>query len=457
MLRNSLLSNSDKIEFDLGRDGSNRSEHRVQVAYRESGSVSNAKYSTSISLSTDPIWLRIVRDPDGGSFKFYYLQQSSTPALSDWPATPYYTLSASSFMGDTLYVGVFHSTYANRTYRTSEFDNFTILDFENCPTAQGQPEQELPPGLRVCQQPMSSSGFEGDDWLAHWKTEPNVSRVSAPKQNGFFSLSAPSFDSNFRNPWFYQKIQMPGWILSDTTTIDFSTFKYVDQLSDGADSHDEYQVALVTQPPPAFSQITSTLQTTFVATATVPLAVGNETNKVWNRRLLSLQAAPGINLEDYTDQELYLLFYNNTNAQAKASTGKCPPSSDECGATKFYFDDMDLTICTEQPLPANISTQIAGTATLFRSTGTQRVAWVKVWAYSQGGTLYETFTIQNGVFNFFNLPASNDGIKYFLYAEYHIVDELDPSQVETLIGQASVILKNSNDGNNPVVTALKLQ
>jgi hypothetical protein len=86
----------------------------------------------------------------------------------------------------------------------------------------------------------------------------------------------------------------------------------------------------------------------------------------------------------------------------------------------------------------------------------QKIAGVTVWAYAENGALYKTFTIQNGKFNFFDLPATPTGIKYFIYAEYHIVDPNDPTQIETLAANTTVILRTSHTVQTPLVTRLDL-
>jgi hypothetical protein len=119
---------------------------------------------------------------------------------------------------------------------------------------------------------------------------------------------------------------------------------------------------------------------------------------------------------------------------------------------------VDLAVCTKQPEPDPIDTQIQGELTLvFPNGDSQKIPGVKVWAYAEDGQLYQTYTIQNGQFNFYNLPATAGGTRYLIYAEYHLTDPSDPTQIDTLSAEANVVLKTSNDGDNPVTTVLKLQ
>jgi hypothetical protein len=174
----------------------------------------------------------------------------------------------------------------------------------------------------------------------------------------------------------------------------------------------------------------------------------------WILKTASLPIRSDINLEDYAGQNLYVYFYNMTNANTPA--GVCPPTDAACGETLFYFDNVDLRICTTQPLPDPITTRIKGQVTVLEAGNKfQTYENDRVWAYSEGGELYQTVTIQDGEFNFYNLPASATGITYYVYAE-HIFKGAG-GQVEVVANHTTVLLKNNNNYNNPVVTALVLR
>ncbi|MCB9106908.1 MAG: hypothetical protein H6633_22085 [Anaerolineales bacterium] len=88
--------------------------------------------------------------------------------------------------------------------------------------------------------------------------------------------------------------------------------------------------------------------------------------------------------------------------------------------THFDFDDMTLRSCTTQPLPQKIDTRLTGKVVLNFSNGTfGELPDVKVWAYSANDSqVYETFSIQGGEFNFYNLPATAEGTEYIIFAQY---------------------------------------
>ncbi len=454
-IRNTPDANSKKIDIGLAWDGS--TEHHVQVGYRPSAGsgMTGVIDSDKVTVSdTNPVWLRIVREAGTNTFKFYYLEQDPMPTEADWQArwgTDAYA-SIDTDMNDELYVGLFNASYDNGTYRASEFDNFSVTDLSTCEPAQGKPgDDDVPPGLTVCTDPLAEKSFETIP-AVRWRFafEENVAQSPGSAHTGNYKLAAHSFDGGYFNPYFYQKFTMPSWIISSTTTLDLSLYKNIDNLSSQGssdDSNDRFYVAVATAPDVSATLVTSP---TVIADGVMGTPVYDPLD--WRSVDLQLPVADGINLEDYADQELYLFFYNRSNALAG-----CPPGGVQCHATKFYFDDIDLEACTQQPLPATISTRIKGSVTL-HPTGApaEKIDKVKVWAYAEDGELYETLTIQNGEFNFYNLPATATGIKYHIYAEYYIQDPLDPSQVEILTDNKTVILRTTNNNGNPVTTKLDL-
>ena len=116
---------------------------------------------------------------------------------------------------------------------------------------------------------------------------------------------------------------------------------------------------------------------------------------------------------------------------------------------------MSLTNCTTQPKPSPISTRITGKMTLNFKDGTSgALPNVKVWAYAEDDqTVYETFTIQGGEFNFYNLPATGSGTQYTIFAQYFVGQG---AQVETLSADTSLILKNTNTDTSPAKAFLNL-
>jgi hypothetical protein len=79
-------------------------------------------------------------------------------------------------------------------------------------------------------------------------------------------------------------------------------------------------------------------------------------------------------------------------------------------STEFYMDKITLDICTTQPLPSPINTSLGGTITVNQA----RRPGVNVWAYMTNGPVFSTYSIQDGSYHFYNMPAGT----YLIYAEY---------------------------------------
>lgn len=428
---------SMKIEFNLAWNP-NQSNHRLQVALRNSygGNAGTWEANQSVNLGTQgPVWLRITRDGGSNNFNFYYATGTSTP-----PATWTFYTSATVSMADQLYLGLFNASYSNNNLRVSRFDNFSYTDPSSCPEPQGLPDEEVPPGLAVCTDLLEETSFElapPQKWFL--PPQENVSLFNDPgAPSGISTLRAPTFEGSFNNPFFYQQFIMPAWVISTTSEFSLKLYRDVDAL--GTDeATDEFYVVVATSPNPATRVTTPTL-----------IAQGIKTND-WESRSFTLTPLPTVNMEDYAGQPLYAYFYNNSNARDNCFGGGT------CHTSQFFFDNVQLTNCNTQPPPSPITTLIKGRLTLNRPGGTtERIPGVKVWAYSEGGELYETFTVQNGEFSFYNLPATASGIEYFIYAEHNVVDSSDSTQIETLTASTKVLLRSTNTAATPLTVNLDL-
>jgi hypothetical protein len=442
-LRNppSNVPTNPKVEFGLTNAGS--SKYFVEVAYRDSANpepIVTFQSSISYTLGT-PIWLRIQRYGGTNTFLFYFVQSASAP--TNWGA-PVHT--ATIGLGNELEYGLFMNNGTQNNAQTAEFDNFVFGNPASCPAAQGPPaDTNVPPGLATCTDPLKEQGFEVSTPAYWFGVGSSGVFLSSSSHTGNNALLADTNRPGPNNPAFYQRFKMPTTLVSGTTTVSLELFKNVERETDGSNPNDIFRVVLATSP-------------SLGAAVTIPAVVASGDQGAnsyapanWQKVTLNLAAASGFNLANYAGQDLYLYFYNNSN-----QTGGCPPSN--CQNTSFYFDDIKLSPCTVQPLPPVINTRIQGSVVLHPLGGSaQKLAGVKVWAYAESGQLFETITIQNGEFNFYNLdPVTTSGVKYFIYAEYFIRSSADPDQIETLTGNASVVVTSANNNTNPVITRLDL-
>ena len=83
--------------------------------------------------------------------------------------------------------------------------------------------------------------------------------------------------------------------------------------------------------------------------------------------------------------------------------------------TYFYLDDLECNICTEWPIPdpqpgtASIGGKVLGII----SSVPQAMPGVMVVAYSPGGEVYQTLSIHDATYHFYNIPPGT----YTVYAQ----------------------------------------
>lgn len=438
---------SAKIDFGLIWDTTPSPDvHRIRMNYRTTSGVTGQPAGVgSLTVNTsNPVWLRLVRQPGSNIFTFYYAQQSPEPTNAQWTVYTTQTIAISS----TVYVGLYNVSFVDGTNGRAEFDNFKVSNTSVCPAGQGAPPPPVPPGLTLCTDPLQNKSFES---ISAWVLAGSEFVAYGPGgHTGTRQLVAHSFNGNYRKPYFYQRFQLPATLLA-TTTLKLNFFYTLNNLGDGDDPNDKYYAVVATLPSLAATLISNPVE---IANGDVPPDTSSappNTITGWMEKNLTLPIASGINLTDYAGQDLYLYVYNTSNT---IGVGCDPPG---CHASEFYFDDVNLGICTGEPEPTSATTKLTGDVVLHQlGSPPQKIAGVTVWAYAENGALYKTFTIQNGKFNFFDLPATPTGIKYFIYAEYHIVDPNDPTQIETLAANTTVILRTSHTVQTPLVTRLDL-
>jgi hypothetical protein len=455
-VRNSLAPTSARVLLGLTRNRTSYSPNNrwvLQPGYREAGQNTDwvgsaagrdnmlANHSFSGFSS---VWLRLERVAGTKTFNFYYAVAASQP--TNW-GTPF-TSTTISTIGDQLYVGLYHSPYRDGTgssnVGTARFDGFSFFPQPGTCPEPVPPANNFPPGLQICSTVLQNRSFEQTN--ANWVYSPSdgVSIASGQAANtGFNYMLAPSFNFTPYNPKFYQQFTMPSWVISTTTQFNLNFYVNINDLG-SPQTTDKFYAVVATSSDPLGNPSTR-------VTTPTEIAVGVGTGNQWVPVNKSLPVINPATLESLAGQTLYLYLYDNGN-----STGACSGLGG-C-TTRFLFDDVNLSPCTTQPIPQPITSRIKGNVTLHYVDGSiAKLDYVKVWAYAEGSNqVYETFTLPTGEFNFYSLPAIATGTKYYIFAQYNLVDPNDNTQIDTLAADTSIILKTSNTNDFPAVTALDL-
>jgi hypothetical protein len=229
---------------------------------------------------------------------------------------------------------------------------------------------------------------------------------------------------------------MTDWVISTTTAFELSLAKNINNLTDDQPA-DQFYAIITTNPSSVANAVASRITTpTVVANGVMGPGAYNQTK--WDPVKVTLPIINKNTIESYAEQPLYLFFYNTSNQTSACGSGiRC--------TTQYFFDDVRLSPCTTQPLPPNVTTRLTGELFLhFSGSSTaQKLPYVKVWAYRPGdSTIYETMTLPNGEFNFYNLPAATP-TEYVVFSMYHLVDIEDPTQIETLTDDTRTVLNQN--------------
>ena len=273
-----------------------------------------------------------------------------------------------------------------------------------------------PPGLLACQTAIQNGNFEDDTLMSLWHyagISEQVTRTSVPHYFGIgqsFSMLLPATEISGlpRHPWIYQEFDMPSWVITPTvnggTSLNLTLHTAVNP--EGVDDPDPLLVSLQDQTG---NTLTEFSPITITTGATPPFIDPNNpdpNNSEWVLHTINVADgfSPAASLLNYQSQRLRL-YLNSPNPNNTAST-------------RFYIDNVDLQVCTQQPVPSQYSTKVAGDVRVFINGEPVEKPGVNVWIYAIDGSMSKTYTIQDSTFSFYDLPADNSGTQYILYAEY---------------------------------------
>jgi len=134
----------------------------------------------------------------------------------------------------------------------------------------------------------------------------------------------------------------------------------------------------------------------------VEVANGGEPVRTWASFQVDVTRA--VDLYNRRDQDVQVRFYG--------------VHDEDYHDTWFYLDGLQCEVCTGWPIPEPEpgTASIGGDARVLVGGIPRTLQGVHVWAYSPGGDVYHTVTIQDGTYHFYNiLPGT-----YTVYSEMWI-------------------------------------
>ncbi len=384
MVRNSLDADSRHVMFMVRESSS-----RLQVAYRaeDGGGTTQA---AGYRYSSLPVWVRIVRN--GNMFDYYY-STDADPGESDWT---FYT-SASVEMGESVHVGIAHASYNSYRARRSLADEFVIC----------QPSTEVgilrPPGLRECEQLLEVGGFEGnpDRVFSEWNAGDSLAfqHQSTYFYEGTMSMRLHAALGSYPvcpvlNPWLYQTVEIPEEVYTMTTLHVRGQRLVAESGSRCCNPNTDPDDVL-------YLQMKDGTGTDLGGPST--LATGGATPGVWEE--FEQEVTSDVDPYSRAAQDVQVYFYGVQDAT-------------DYDCTFFYLDDLECEACTEWPVPEDEPgmASIGGGVRVLVSGIPQKLQGVDVWAYSPGGEVYHTVTIQDSTYHFYNIPPGT----YTVYSEIWI-------------------------------------
>lgn len=265
----------------------------------------------------------------------------------------------------------------------------------------------MPPGLIECQQLVDKSSFEGNPdsvfnplvwvaqdhgWHADYAYDGAMSlRLHASQGSTTFGCAPPTLLS----PVLSQTLQIPAEVYTSTTMI-VRGQRLVAGLPDGF-CGDEFSVE-------SDDRLMLQMRDDSGAALGTPAEIvnGGVVTETWQPFEINVTAP--VSPSARAGQDVQLTFYGDHDGDI---TG-----------TWFWLDFIECDVCTEWPIPDPISgtASFGGNVRVLLGGIPYEFQWVDVWAYSQTGALYHTYSIHDSTYLFRNiLPGT-----YTVYAEVWI-------------------------------------
>ncbi len=406
MVRNSIAAGSSHV-LVAARDADGG---RLQFMYR--GAAGDSSYYVAQfdpAPASPPVWVRIVRA--GDDFGYYYSYEQE-PTNADWVQQPGPAVS----MDETVLLGIAHAKYSTSAPPyTSRVDEFVVCQ------AIDEPPLSVP-GLEECAQLCQAGGFEGDPETVfeHWNAggDGAFQRTGYMQYEGAFSMrlhaSLGSYpECNAFSPWLSQTVQIPDTVYTQTSIV-VGGYRAVGgslaecSVINSTDADDALHVRLLDGAGIAVSD-------------SVTLAHGGAVAETWE--YFEVELGDGTDWTSFAGQDVQVYFSATHDADVYG--------------TWFYLDDVTCHVCSTVPIP-DPEPGMASFGGLV-SVGGMPLEGVRVVAYSQGGEVYRTISIQDHSYHFYNVPPGT----YVVHAQAWINNTL-------MIGSNSVTVVSDEHGNDGV-------
>ncbi len=301
----------------------------------------------------------------------------------------------------------------NKILLTTNPDYVPAGDIDQSPCLASAGSEPFPPGMTVCTPPdaplLTNGDFEDNPGTqTAWQGPLNnvgTNISSANPYEGNLGLRMTSYQPGvgFKQPYAWQQFTMADWI-TGTTTMKLRLRKSVNDQGTSEITDTLHAVLRTTG-------ITPSVVSTPIVVAHGNQGFGFPDNYMYlETDLIAAMQSAGQNPVNYASQNLQLYFYDTSNSTS------CTHFGSDCFWTDFYLDNIELEICTTQPLPDPDPTKatITGDVRVWISGIPTAKQGVRVWAYRQNGAMLTTYTIHDSTYGFYLLDPG----EYVLYAEW---------------------------------------
>jgi len=273
------------------------------------------------------------------------------------------------------------------------------------------------PGLVECEQLLSAAGFEGntDRVFSYWHAggpggyqhqsryfyEGSMSmRLHATL--GSYPMCAPIPD-----PHLYQTVVLPTEVYTISTVHVRGQRLVAESGSSCCSSATDPDDVLYLQMKDSGGGDLG---------ASAAIVNGGVVSKTWGA--FEVDMTDAVSPYDRPGEEVQVYFYAIQDAL-------------DFDCTFFYLDALECEACTGWPIPDDeVGTASIGGVVKVLEGGYYRARQgVDVWAYSAGGEVYHTYTIQEGAYHFYNVPPGS----YTIYSEDWIEGGLKFDQVTVTV------------------------